>query len=108
MDAGARFIGEINYVLDRSDFEEQIVRMILKVENTFKHKDQSNAINDTTSNTVRGIKAIKAMQSTIRPERYDPSDMVSNTIRTNPGVVTLSVALTQRPKTQAKSLMLRG
>ena len=28
----------INYVLDRSDFKEQIVRTIPKVENTFEHK----------------------------------------------------------------------
>ena len=37
----------MNYVLDRLDFEEQIVRMIPKAENTFEHKDQSNRINDT-------------------------------------------------------------
>ena len=97
----------MNYVLDRSDFEEQIVRMIPKVENTSEHQDQSDAINDTTSNTVRTIKAIKAMRTTIRPERYDQSNMVSDTIRTNPGMVTLSIALTQRPETRAKSLMLR-
>ena len=49
--------------------------------------NQSNAINDMTNDTVRAIKAIKAikaMQSTIRPERYDQSDMVSDTIRMNP------------------------
>ena len=100
----------MNYVLDRSDFEEQIMRRILKAENTSEHKDQTDAINNTTSNTIRAIKAIKAfkaMQSTIRPERYNQSNMVSNTIKTNPGVVKLSVALTQRPKTRAKSLMLR-
>ena len=28
----------MNYVLDLLDFNEQIVRMILKVENTFEHK----------------------------------------------------------------------
>ena len=55
----------MNYVLDRLDFEEKIVRMIPKAENTSKHKDQSNAINNTTSNTVRAIKAIKGMRSTI-------------------------------------------
>ena len=49
----------MNYVLDYSDFEEQIVRMIPKAENTFKHENKS----DTTSDTVRAIKAIKAMQS---------------------------------------------
>ena len=88
----------MNYVLDRSDFKEQIVRMIPKVENISKHENQS----DTTSNTVRAIKAIEEMQSTILPERYNQSNMVSNTIRTNPGVVISSVALTQRPETQAK------
>ena len=96
----------MNYVLDRSDFEEQIVRMILKAENTSEHQNQSNTINDTTSNTVRAINAIKAMQTMIQPERYDQSDMASDTIKTNPGVVTSSVTLTQRPETRAKSLML--
>ena len=53
---------------------------------------------------VRAIKAIKAIQSTIRPEQYDQqygqsnhSNKVCNTIKTNPGVVTLSVALTRDP-----------
>ena len=49
----------MNYILDCSDFEEQIVRTIPKAENTSKHKNQS----ETTSDTVRAIKAIKAMQS---------------------------------------------
>ena len=86
------------------------MRIIPKAENTSEHKDQSNqsdAINNTTSNTIKAIKAIKAMRSVIRPEQYNQSDMVSNTMRTNPGVVTLSVTLTQRPKTRAKSLMLK-
>ena len=52
-------MGEMNYVLDRSGFEEQIVRMIPKAENTSEHENQSN----TTSNMVRVIKAIKAMRS---------------------------------------------
>ena len=85
--------------MSRSQFEEQIVRMIPKAKNTFEHKNQS----DTTSDTVRRIKAIKAMQSTIRPERYNQSDMVSNTIRTNPGVVTSLVALRRRPETRAEA-----
>ena len=131
LDASAWFIGKINYVLDRSDFKEQMVRMIPKAENTSEHKDQSdqsNAINNMTSNTVRAIKAIKAMWSTIRPairseqskqskrcdQRYDQqygqsnqSNMVSNTIKTNPEVVTLSLTLIQRPETQAISMILR-
>ena len=37
----------MNYVLDRSDFEEQIVRIIPKAENNSEHDDQSDAINDT-------------------------------------------------------------
>ena len=93
-------MGEMNYVLDRLDFEEQIVRMIPKAENTSEQKNQS----DTTSNTVRAIKAIKAIQSTIRPERCNQSNqsnMTSDTIRTNPGVVTITlpVALTRRLET---------
>ena len=47
LDADAGFIGEISYVLDRLNFEQQIVRMIPKADNTFKHKNQSNAINNT-------------------------------------------------------------
>ena len=62
-------MSEVNCVLDRSDFEEQIVRTIPKAENTSEYENQS--------------------------------DMTSNTIKTNPGVVTvtLPVALTQRPET---------
>ena len=37
----------MNYVLERSDFEKQIVRMIPKAENNSEHKNQSNTINDT-------------------------------------------------------------
>ena len=37
MDAGAWFIGEMNYILDRLDFEKQIVKTIPK-ENISKHK----------------------------------------------------------------------
>ena len=47
----------MNYVLDRSDFKKQIVKIIPKAENTSKHKNQS----DTTSDTVKTIRAIKAM-----------------------------------------------
>ena len=72
--------------------------MIPKVEDISEHKNQS----DMTSNTVRAIKAIKVMQLMIRPERYDQRNMVSDTIKTNPGVVTSSVALTRRPETRAK------
>ena len=62
----------MNYVLDRLDFEEQIVKTIPKAENTSEHKyDQ-------------------------RYGQNDQSDMTSNTIRTTPGVVTVTspVALT--------------
>ena len=47
---------------------------------------------------------IKVIQLTIRPEQYNQSNMTSNTIRTNPGVVTVtsSVALMRRPETQTK------
>ena len=47
------------------------------------------------------VRAIKAIQSTIRPEQCDQSNMTSDTIRTNPGMVTvtLPVALMQRPET---------
>ena len=70
------------------------MKMILKAENIFEHKNQSD--------TVKAIKAIKAMRSTIQLKQYDQSNIVSDTIRTNLGVVTLSVALTQRPETRAK------
>ena len=77
MDAGPGFIREMNYVLDRSDFEVHIVRTISKAENTSKHEHN---------------------------QQYGPShqsDMTSNAIRTNPGVVTVTspVALTRRPET---------
>ena len=70
----------MNYVLDRSDFEEQIVRTIPKAENTSKHKDNQ------------------------RYGQSDQSDMTSDTIRTTSEVVTvtLPVALMQRPKTREK------
>ena len=54
-DVSVWFIRAVNYVLDRLDFEEEIVKMISKVKNTFKHKNQSNTISDT----VRTIKAIR-------------------------------------------------
>ena len=57
--------------------------MIPKAENTSKHKDQSNqsdAINDTTSDSVRAIKAIKAMQSK-RSKRCNQSDTINDTAR---------------------------
>ena len=63
--------------------------MIPKIENTCKHKyNQSNVI--------------KAIQSSLWPEQFgqsDESNIVSDMFRINPGVVTLSVALMQRPKT---------
>ena len=51
----------MNYILDCLDFEEQIVRIIPKVENTFEHKDQSGTINDTA----------RAMQSMQYDQRYN-------------------------------------
>ena len=65
------------------------MRTIPKAENTSKHKDnqqygQSNAI--------------KTVQSTIRPEQCNQS----NQSNMNPRVVTLLVALMQKPETQAK------
>ena len=53
--------------MDRSHFEEQIVRMIPKAENTSKHENQS----DTTSDTLRAIKVIKAMQSNNMPRAIE-------------------------------------
>ena len=76
--------------MDRLDFKEQIVRIIPKAENTSGHKNQNNTI----SNMVKAIKAIKAKQS---------SNMASNTIRMNQGVVRLLVALRQRPETRAEA-----
>ena len=53
-------MSKMNCVLDRLDFEEQIVRTIPKAENTSKHKyDQSNTIKAIQiSDTVKAIKAI--------------------------------------------------
>ena len=45
----------MNYVLNRSDFKEQIVKMIPKAKNTSEYKKQSNII----SNIVKIIKAIR-------------------------------------------------
>ena len=74
-------MSEVNCVLDHSDFKEQIVRMIPKAENTSKHKYNQ------------------------RYGQSDQSDMTSDTIRTIPGVVTVTllVALRRRPETQAKA-----
>ena len=56
-------MSKMNFVLDRSDFEEQIVRTIPKAKNTSKHKyDQ-------------------------RYGKSNQSDMTSNLIRTTLGVV---------------------
>ena len=74
-------MSEVNCVLDRSDFEEQIVRTIPKAENTFEHKyDQQY-------------------------DQSDQNDMSSDTIRTTSGVVTVTslVAPRQRPETRAKT-----
>ena len=58
-DVSVWFIGEMNYVLDCLNFEEYIVRTILKTENISKHKyNQSNMINNM----------VRAMQS----KQYDP------------------------------------
>ena len=49
LDADVCFIKEMNYVLDCSDFEEQIVNMILKAENIFEYKyDQAECLDITT------------------------------------------------------------
>ena len=61
-DVSVWFIRAVNFVLDRLDFKEQIVKMILKAKNTFKHKNQSNTINDT-------VRTIKAIQPAIWSER---------------------------------------
>ena len=58
----------MNYVLDRPDFKEQIVRMIPKTENTFKHKYNQN---DT----------IRAIRSTIQLKQCNQSDTINNTAR---------------------------
>ena len=61
-DVNTWFIRAVNYVLDRSNFEEQIVKTIPKAENTFKHKNHSNTISNT-------VKTIKVIQTTMRSER---------------------------------------
>ena len=49
--------------------------MIPKAENTSKHKyNQTNTINDR-------VRAIKAMQSTIRLEQYNHSNTISDRIK---------------------------
>ena len=70
--------------------------------------NQSDAINNTTSDTVKAIKAIKAMQSTIRPKRCNQCNMTSDTIKTNPEVITgiSLVALRRRPEIQAEAWYL--
>ena len=61
-------IWKMNYVLDRLDFKEQIVRMIPKAKNTSKHKYNQ-------SNTIRAI------QSAIRPEQYNQNNTINSTAR---------------------------
>ena len=56
-------MSEVNCVLDRSDFEEQMVRIIPKAENTFEYKydqqyvqsDQSNITNNTIKTTLEMV-----------------------------------------------------
>ena len=58
LDAGAWFIQEMNYVLDRLDFEEQIVKTIPK-ENTSKHKgNQTRRGQEITLPSLGAIKEI--------------------------------------------------
>ena len=74
-------MSEVNCVLDRLDFKKQIVRIIPKAENTSEHKyDQQYG-------------------------QSDQSDMTSDTIRTTPGMVTVTllIALRRRPETRAKA-----
>ena len=58
----------MNPVLDRSQFKDQLIKMIPKAENTFEYKyDQQYGQSDA-------VRVIKAIQSTIRSEqskRYD-------------------------------------
>ena len=54
---------------------------------------KSNRYNQWYSQS-NAVRAIKAIWSTIRPEQCDQSDMTSNTIRTNPGVVTIILPIT--------------
>ena len=74
-DVSAWFIRAVNYVLDHSDFKEQIVR-ILKAQNTSKYKNQSNTI----SNTVRTIKAIQSAMQSEQSKQYNQRYGQSNTI----------------------------
>ena len=83
-------MSEVNYVLDRSNLEVRMIdRTIPKVENTSEHKydqrygqsNQSNTIkSDTINNTIKAIR-LKAIQSTIRLERYNQSDIINDTAR---------------------------
>ena len=66
-DVNAWFIRAVNSVLGRSQFEEQIVRMIPKTENTSEHKNQSDAINDMTSDTIRTNPGVVTVTSPITP-----------------------------------------
>ena len=76
-DVSAWFIREMNSVLGRSQFEEQLMKMILKAENTSKHKyDQQYGQSDA-------VRAIKAIQSTIRLEQSKRYDQQYN--QNNPG-----------------------
>ena len=101
--AGSRCVIQVmNYVLDRSDFREQIIQTIDQTRAMWSEWSKQYKQRYGQSNAVR---AIKAIWLTIRLERCDQSDITSDTIRTNPGVVTVTllVALRQRPETRAKA-----
>ena len=69
LDISAWFIKAVNYALDHSDFKKQIVRIIPKSENTSKHKNQTDTINDTA-------KAMWSKQLKQYNQRYGQSDAI--------------------------------
>ena len=83
LDVSAWFIREMNSVLGRLQFEEQLMKMIPKAKNTSKHKyNQSSAMNNTA-------KAIQSKQYNQQYGQSNQSDMTNDTIRTTPGVVSV-------------------
>ena len=75
------------------------MKVIPKAENTSKYKyNQSGAMNDTA-------KVIQSQQYDQQYGQSNPSNMTRNTIRTNPGVilVTLSIALMRKSEARAKA-----
>ena len=68
-DVSAWFIKIMNYVLDHLDFKEQIVRIIPKAENSSKHKNQTDTINNTA-------KAMRSERSKQYNQRYGRSDAI--------------------------------